>query len=476
MALPFGLDRLFRRPAPAHRARGFEGAAGGRRWADSPTFNGMPGEVGLALPTLRSRSRHAVQNNPWASNGVAAIEAAAAGTGITPASAHPDEATRRAIGAAWDAWQSVADAESRLDFYGVTAAVARAIATDGEALVQIIEGRDGLRLRHLPAELLAHDETRDGLPGGGYLVSGVEFNAAGERVGYMVHRAVPTAFAGFTTPLRLPAESVLHIFRPLGAGQVRGIPWLTPALLRLRDEDQTEDALLMAAKVAALHAGFLIDQNSTGPSPFTSADGDQRGTLLEAGLEPGTLRVLPGGYDVRFSSPQQMQQAVEFLGLQLRAIAAGLGVPEYLLTGDLRQANYSSLRAALVEFRRRIEGFQHNILVRQFCRPVWKRFVAHAVLRGQLDAPGFDDDPAPYYAAEFYPPAWPWVDPLKDAEAEGALIQTGLKSRRQAVAERGYSVEQLDVEIAADRKREAALDLTFGAPPPATKTEPKTNA
>nr|WP_232478877.1 phage portal protein [Roseomonas rosulenta] len=471
--MPFGLDRIFRRSAPALRTRGFEGAAMGRRWGDSPRFGRIESETGLALPTLRARSRHSAQNSPWASNGLHAIEAAAVGTGIVPASAHPDQATRRALGEAFAVWTAQADAEGRLDFYGQTAAVARAIAVDGEALVQIVETRDGLRLRHLPAELLAHDETRDGLPGGGYLVSGVEFNAAGERVAYMVHR--DRAAFGMLAPARVPSEMILHIFRPVAAGQVRGIPWLTPALLRLRDEDQTEDALLMAAKVAALHAGFLIDQNATGPSPFTSADGDQRGTLLEAGLEPGTLRVLPAGFDIRFSSPQQMQQAVEFLGLQLRAIAAGLGVPEYLLTGDLRQANYSSLRASLVEFRRRIEAFQHLVLIRQFVRPVWERFIAHAVLRGAIDAPGFDDDPRPYMAAEFYPPAWPWVDPMKDAEAEAALIATGLKSRRQAVAERGYSVEQLDAEIAADRKRETALGLAFGAAP-ATTTEPAPDA
>lgn len=39
-------------------------------------------------------------------------------------------------------------------------------------------------------------------------------------------------------------------------------------------------------------------------------------------------------------------------------------------------------------------------------------------------------------------------------------------SRRQAVAERGYSVETLDAEIAADREREARLGLTFTAPNP----------
>lgn len=66
-------------------------------------------------------------------------------------------------------------------------------------------------------------------------------------------------------------------------------------------------------------------------------------------------------------------------------------------------------------------------------------------------------------AAEFYPPAQPWVDPLKDTQATREAIAAGLMSRRQAVAALGYDVESLDREIAADRAREAALRLSFAA-------------
>ncbi|MDP3960027.1 MAG: phage portal protein, partial [Pseudorhodobacter sp.] len=51
-----------------------------------------------------------------------------------------------------------------------------------------------------------------------------------------------------------------------------------------------------------------------------------------------------------------------------------------------------------------------------------------------------------------------------DANAEIAQIEAGLKSRTQAIAERGYGAEQVDREIAADRKREVALSLDFRRP------------
>ena len=102
--------------------------------------------------------------------------------------------------------------------------------------------------------------------------------------------------------------------------------------------------------------GFVLDPTGTA--------GGFEGTTTTAsctrGLEPGTLKVLPPGYDIKFSDPAEIGDAVPFLQLQLRSIAAGLGVPEYLLTGDLSQANYSSLRAALVEFRTRLEQLQYQ--------------------------------------------------------------------------------------------------------------------
>jgi capsid protein len=53
---------------------------------------------------------------------------------------------------------------------------------------------------------------------------------------------------------------------------------------------------------------------------------------------------------------------------------------------------------------------------------------------------------------------------MKDASAEILQIEAGLKSRTQAMAERGYDAEQVDREIAAERKREAALGLDFRRP------------
>ena len=139
-------------------------------------------------------------------------------------------------------------------------------------------------------------------------------------------------------------------------------------------------------------------------------------------------------------------------------------LPYTNVTGDLRQANYSSLREGKLEFRRRIEQVQHGTLVFQLCRPVWNRWLRDAVLSNALDIPGFADDPSAFLPVKWIPPKWDWVDPFKDRKAEIEAIEAGLKSRSDVIESEGYDAEEVDRRIAADKAREEELRLSFGKP------------
>ena len=84
-----------------------------------------------------------------------------------------------------------------------------------------------------------------------------------------------------------------------------------------------------------------------------------------------------------------------------------------------------------------------------------------AMLSGAIEAPDFYQNPEAYLSAEWLPPAFDWVDPKKDIEAELLAVGAGLKSRAQSVAETGADVEEVDRQIKADHDREAKLGLTF---------------
>lgn len=436
------------------RTRRFDAAAGGRRWSGGNHFGRTNSEVLAAAEPIRSRARHAVANNGWAANGVESLVTGLVGAGINPTSQHSDRDTRRALDAIFRKWARGADADQRTDFHGLVAATVRTMAIDGEALLLIVETADGPKLRLLPSEMLDSSKTAN-LGDGGYVVAGVEFGADGTRRAYWISPNKPSdEFATYAPSIRVDAADAIHLYVPHGAGAVRGLSWLAPILLTLKDLDELQDALLVGAKVSALLAAFLVDMNSTGSLPF---DGDQAGSILTSGLEPGTLKVLPAGYDLRTLTPQQIQGSVDFAKLTLRQIAAGMGVPQYLLDGDMSSANYSSLRASLVAFRQRLERIQFNHIVPTLLEVVWRRVIIAAAIRGEID---LGEDVETALACEWIMPVQPWVDPSKDADATEKLLAMGLTSRRRAAAELGWSIDELDAERAADAAREAALGLT----------------
>ncbi len=447
------LSKIFQAGTAAANRRRYEGASGGRRWHDSAVSFGS-NQSGLhGGPQLRARARHLTANNPHAAKGLDTLTTALVGTGIKPQSAVEDPDLRRAHNQAFERWTDSADIDALGDFYAMTAGVAAAMVRDGEALVILETDRDAgaLRLRQIAAEQLDASVTRE-LPDRGRIIAGVEFDASGRRVAYhILPDAQDLPFMRQLEPVRVLAADVLHIFERRFAGQVRGVSWFAPVLLRLAELDKTEDAQIVRQQIGALLTGFVTDSEG-GMAGFT---GEQDGSNLEGGLEPGTLKVLRPGQDVRFSDPPEIgAEANEFIRLQLRGIAAGLGITYEQLTGDYSSTNYSSARAALIEFRRRIEAVQNHVLVFQFCRPVWQRWLTLEMLAGRLNAPGFESDPDRYLVPRWITPGWAWVDPQKEISAQKEAVEAGFMSRREVVAGRGLDIEALDAERAADAVRE----------------------
>ncbi|MDT8858025.1 phage portal protein [Paracoccaceae bacterium Fryx2] len=383
------LSRLLNRTAaPATAVRRFDGAAGGRRGWGMGTFGRINPEVSAAGASLRSRAAYLAQNNPWVNQACANWTGALVGSGIVPTARHPDPETRRTLNRYFAAWCDRADAEGRTDFAGLQAIAADSMVKAGEAVALLSDTPDGPRLRILPPDLLDEAKTVD-LSEGRMIFSGVELDATGRRVGYWIlPERAGSVFASYAPSMRIDAGNVLHVFRPQAPGQLRGVSWLAPIILPASDFDALCDALLMGAKVAAMHAGFIVDQNGTGGDPYDGAE--------TPSMEPGAMVRLPAGLDIRFNSPGQVQQIDAFLRLNLRQLAAGLGLPDHLLSGDLSGANYSSLRAGLLPFRQRVEQIQYGVLVPQFLAPTWRAVIRHGVLSGDIAAPDFEADPAAY--------------------------------------------------------------------------------
>jgi lambda family phage portal protein len=229
-----------------------------------------------------------------------------------------------------------------------------------------------------------------------------------------------------------------------------------PAIVKLFTLDLYDDAELERKKVAAMFAMFI-----TSPAPETPLEP----TDEDLEVEPGQVVRLDPGEDVTTpATPDSGSTYEPFQYRTLLQISAALGIPYGYLTNDTAKGNFSNTRISLVDFRRRISAWQHGVLVYQMCRAVWMRWMDMAVLSGALELPGYDAKRRQYQACMWLPTKWDWVDPMKDASAEILQIEAGLKSRTQALSERGYDAEQVEREIAAERKRELALGLDFRRP------------
>ena len=458
----------------------YDGIGGGRRamaWSV-----GNPGAVAAMLfnqTELRAKSRDLVRRNAWANAALESYVANAIGTGIKPQSMLTDSTQREAVQTLWRNWTVEADAAGLTDFYGLQAMACRAMLEGGEVLLRLRYRRPedalsvGLQIQvlepeHLPVQMNSVAEN------GNLIRAGIEFDRLGKRVAYHLYRSHPEDGAlapmsgnGDNSTVRVDAAEIIHMYRPLRPGQIRGEPWLARALMKLHDLDQYDDAELVRKKTAAMFAGF-VTRLAPEDNLLNEGLSDASGVAM-AGMEPGTMQILEPGEDIKFSQPADVGGSYsEFMRMQFRAVAAAMGVTYEQLTGDLTQVNYSSIRAGLLEFRRRVESLQHGVIVHQLCRPIWRAWMDQAAIEGALNLPGYANAKTvrrDYQACKWIPQGWQWVDPLKEADAMKAAIRSGLMSRSEAISANGYDAEDVDREIAADNARADGLGLIFDSDP-----------
>jgi lambda family phage portal protein len=454
---------------------GFEAGEASRRLRHfQPSRAHLNTLIAAAGADITARARWLVRNNGYAANAIESWAGNVVGNGIKPSSLISDSTLKAEVQRLWLDWTDESDAEGFTDFYGQQRRAAREVFIAGEVFLRFRPRRpeDGLavplQLQMLPAEMLPlHRNERVG--NGTIIRQGIEFDRIGRRVAYHFLRRHPgdvtdPGLAGET--VRVPAAEVIHVIDSVDACQLRGISRFAPGIVKLFLLDQYDDAELDRKKVAAMHALFITTPAPA--EPFDVAEGVGADGERTMDLQPGQVVMLEPGEEIQTSAPADVGQTYEpFQYRTLLQVSAALGIPYAYLSNDMLKANYSNSRLALLEFRRRIEAYQHAVMVWQVCRRVWARWMDVAVMAGALDLPGYEARRREYVACAWLPPRWDWVDPLKDARAEIEQIEAGLKSRTQALAERGYDAEQVDAEIAADRAREQRLGLVFNGMPPA---------
>lgn len=446
--------------------RAYEGASTRDGWRPRRPGASANADHRADATTLRTRARALVQNTPYMARGLTSLVSNVIGTGITPRSLAKAEAQRSTINQLWADWIKVADADGRVNFYGMQAAAYRAMKQDGEVLIRIRPRRieDGLpapmQLQLLEIDWL--DSYRNGNEGGNTVINGIEYDGIGRAVAYWLFQQHPgevnvLARTGNTSK-RVPAANIIHLYNPERPGQGRGISALSPVIARVRDLQLYEDAELqrknLETRLSVIASGDVA-QLDNGPP-------DGSGPNPEAARTSGSLGDLPSGgitqvdtaLNLTVIEPKAAPGYVEYIKYQLHLISAGFGPTYEMMTGDVSETNFSSARVRLIDFRRECEQEQWLLLVPKFLERVWAAFIDAAVDAGKLRQAD--------YAVDWSTPKWDYVNPEQDVKADMAEISAGLSSISEKLRRRGYDPEVVFAEIKTDfdrLKTDGVLDV-----------------
>lgn len=433
--------------------RKFEGASRGtgrtKRWNAGST--GVNVENAGGLVDLRNRARDLERNSAIGRRVIDVIVSNVIGRGIKTNIGQETEPLNIAF-KAWATSREI-DADNRLNYYGLQNLICRMVVRDGEALIRKrkIKSSEGLtvplQIQVLEADFLDH--TKNENDKNSYTVQGVKFNNAGHRVGYWLFSEHPSDTYKGRLPVSqlVPADDVEHIFRVDRAGQVRGVSWLAPVMLTIKDLKDAFDFELIRRKVASCFVGFIVDTND-------DYEDDEQDDISNM-LEPGTMEVLPAGRDVRFSAPPVAAGFSEFAKDEIRQIAIGVGVSYEALSSDLTDTNYSSGRMGRLEFQRNIDTWRSMIILPMFCQVITEAFLDAAALKGLKGDREITHTP----------PRKEFLDPSKEIEATKKEVRAGFKSLSEGIREMGRDPVTVLNEIKKDNELIDSLGLILDTDP-----------
>lgn len=454
----------------------FEGATFGRLGDWGLSLVGPSAMLSGSAVTMRGRARKLSINNPIAGGGIDSFVSNMVGTDISPRWMLDNDEQREELQQLW------ADSQQELDFYGVSDfygqqdQVARSMMVDGEVLARFIDlPPDSGLLVPLQVQLLETDHLdmayTDISADGNEIRFGIEWQD-GKRKRYWLYRDHPGENflrAADTSRVPVPADDILHVFRPLRPGQQRGVTWLSRVIVKLHEIDIWDDAEIVRKKAAALWGGFIYADGPLAGRNVGGIEGQTTAGVQSIRLEPGTFPKLPPGYKIEFAKTTDVgNNYLEFIRVQFRIIAKGLGITYEQLTGDLTGVNYTSLRAGLIEFRRLCETLQARTLIFQFCRPVINRWTRTAILTGAartIPVAEYLANPRRFQRVQWNPDGWDFTDPVKDRVALNLDLRYGRDSRMNQVSRMGRNVEDVDRENRTDQNRAAGMGLMYDAYP-----------
>lgn len=439
--------------------------------------------------TLVSRARDLDRNSGIAKGGVQTVVDNVVGVGLR-LNPRPNyvalgktkewaDAWSRIVRAEWWGWAetTACDAADTMIFDQMTAQVLKSqlVAGDAVTLPLWLPGRsDGWATK-----LQTIDPDRMSTPAGQMetlqLRSGIASDIYGAPTGYWFRKTHP---GDYVYPLDVTdtfkwefvpkytsfgRRRVIHCYDKERTGQSRGKPVLASVLSNFKGLDRFTAAEIQKAvshSMIAMTIETPLNQEGIEALFQNSRDAYLQGRRDHAvGFENNTVMPLFPGDKLQAWTPNSPSSAFGMFQENVgRIIALAYDMPYELLFKDFTKANYSSMRAAMLEawrsfYRRRDD------LGTQWADPVYQLWLEEAVNAGRIEAPGFYENRAAYCRCKWIGPGRGWVDPVKEATASEIRLQSHISTLEDECAEQGKDWEDVLEQIAVEQARKKALNI-----------------
>lgn len=430
-------------------------------------------ELRFALPILRNLSRASVRDDPTAAGYLDIMENNVIGpSGIQLQVNLPKNRQRQSsqrdtiknkelqIEKLFQQWGRKCDASETLNWDQVQRLILRSLIEDGEAFVRMVVIDGQLRLEIIPTDRVDLNYERPTNNGGSsFWVLGVELNNWRRPLRYAILSYDPSD-ASFTNVTNdryyrfVPAADVLHIFKPLRIGQVRGVPYLTPALTLLRHLERYEENTVIRARASAGGVAYI----KTDSIPDVDEDNPKR-KLRD--IQPGKYEYI--GENDEIVVPDWRAPSNEhatYITTTLRTAATGLGVSYETLSSDYSKSNFSSSRMASIKERNYFKVMQ-NLMIETLCKPVFEKFIDTEIRNGRLSLSNEqlrtiqNND-----GYSFVPRTFNYIDPQKEVAANIDAVNANLKTLKDVITENGGDFEK----TMEQRRDEVQLMMDYNLP------------
>lgn len=273
------------------------------------------------------------------------------------------------------------------------------------------------------------------------IVEGIEVDPFGRALAYHVCDRGGRANE-LIQKARIPAAFAYHFGYFTRTDQVRGISPLASAINTFSDIYESAEYALAKAKVSQL---FGLKFTRSGDQPLTGDDNSAEPYQFSFGKGPQLLDLDVGDNAEFMESKTPSTEFAAYCEKMTAVALKSLDIPYSFFAENF--TNYSGARQALLQYEQSAQAKRHD--VKQLLNQLTAWRLSLFIQDGYLELPkGMLLGDVRW---EWIPSGMPWIDPLKEINADIAAIGAGLSSRQEICKSRGKDFFEVADQLAAEQ-------------------------